>query len=192
MAPDAVIPFSVSPRAVHIVGQAPPSAYTSDDLEAARKTAHRQGFEEASKAGDAKISAIKSDVAGIQTKTLDSISTRFEQAVGQMRAVLPLLVTEAAARLVSKVQFTPEVVSGIVEDLLQDVAPGSDLLEVQLCEEDLQKMEQFQPQFRQKFPSIDFKVSPELLPGDCMVRTRFGVLDGRMETKLKSLESLLR
>jgi flagellar assembly protein FliH len=94
-------------------------------------------------------------------------------------------------RVVSGIVWEEAAVKGVVNDLLAEVAPGAENVEVQLCRTDLARMEKFQPQMRQKFPTLQFAVNDELSTGDCMVRTRFGVLDGRLSTKIQAVAGLL-
>lgn len=185
------VSFRTSPRSVHISGGPSRAVYTAEDVELARKQGESSGVVEVKRVYEAKLTELKAEIAVIQNQSLQSIASRFDQALTQMRALLPQLVVEATARVVAGIPVEADMVRRVVEDLLSEVAPGSDRLEVQLCEVDLKMMEQYQPQFRQKFPALEFFVNPELKSGDCMVKTRFGILDGRIETKLRGLTSLL-
>ena len=59
-------------------------------------------------------------------------------------------------------------------------------------ERDLKLMESYQPGLRDKYPQIEFRADSQLQPGDCMVTSRFGALDGRVATKLRSIDRLLQ
>jgi flagellar biosynthesis/type III secretory pathway protein FliH len=56
----------------------------------------------------------------------------------------------------------------------------------------LKLIESFQAGFRERYPQIEFRADPDLQPGDCVVTSRFGALDGRLATKLRSIDRLLQ
>ena len=147
------VSFRTSPRSVHISGGPSRAVYTAEDVELARKQGESSGVVEVKRVYEAKLTELKAEIAVIQNQSLQSIASRFDQALTQMRALLPQLVVEATARVVAGNPVEADMVRRVVEDLLSEVAPGSDRLEVQLCEVDLKMMEQYQPQFRQKFPA---------------------------------------
>lgn len=187
----STLSFRTPPRSIHISGQPSAAVYIAEDVESARREGVRLGVEDTTRVYEAKIAELRSEITEVQNRIFASISERFEQALTQMRTLLPQLVVEATSRVVAGVTVDGEMLRGVVDDLLLEVAPGADKLEVQLCEVDLQKIEAFQAQFRQKFPALEFCVNRDLKSGDCMVKTRFGVLDGRLDTKLRGLETLL-
>ena len=82
-------------------------------------------------------------------------------------------------------------VRSVANDLLADITPGSEPVEVQLCPLDLGKVGDFTQELRHKFPMLRLVGNDELSPGDCLVKTRFGVTDGRMSSKLHAIEGLL-
>jgi flagellar assembly protein FliH len=108
-----------------------------------------------------------------------------------MRSLLPQLVTEATARVVAGLPVDAVFVRNVVDDLLNDVAPGAENVEVQLCAEDVAKVSGFDQELRHKFPTLRVVENKDIKPGDCLVKTRFGVLDGRISSKLKAVEGLL-
>lgn len=186
----ATLPFSEVPRSIHMAGQSP-AIYGPEDLERVRLEAEQQVRARLEEALETQLEGVRKEWESVQSGLFRSISDRFGQALNQMRGLLPQLVVEATARVLGGIQMEEKIVKGVVDDLLSEVAPGTEALEVQLCEGDLAKLESAQAEFRQRFPGISFRVNPDLKSGDCMVRTRFGVVDGRLQTKMKGLESLL-
>lgn len=187
----ANVAFAIPPRAIYLEGQPSPAVYSYEEVVAAKSEGAREASQRVTREFEAKLKALRDGVVVEQDRTLEGLRTQFEQALGQMRALLPQLVVEATARVLAGVRIDAEVVRRVVEDLLSEVAPDAEQVEVQLCDADLKRMEQFEPQLRQKFPSLTFRENAELRPGDALVRTRFGVLDGRIQTKIRGLEALL-
>ena len=187
----ASLSFSVPLKTVHLAGQGKLPRFSAEDLAAAREEARQEASDAVTQAYDEQIARLKTDVSAIVERILSGLVEKHGEALEQMRGLLPSLVQEAMTRIVSGIQWEENAIRGVVQDLLSEVAPGADTVEVQLCRVDLVRMEKFQPQMRQKFPTLQFSENDELAPGDCVVRTRFGVLDGRMNTKIQAVAGLL-
>jgi flagellar assembly protein FliH len=186
----AQLPFTEVPLSIHIAGRSP-ALYRPEDLDRVRLETERQVRESLEGELEAQLAQVSQDWKAVQANLFQSISDRFSDALNQMRGLLPQLVVEATARVLGGFELDEKIVRRVVEDLLEEVTPGTEALEVQLCEGDLVKLESVQADLRQRFPGLSFRVNPDLKSGDCVIRTRFGVIDGRLQTKLRGLESLL-
>ena len=189
--PKASLVFSEPLKLVHLAGHGSLPRFSVEDITQAREEARREASEAVTLAYDAEISKLKEDVSGVVEKVLNDMVRQHADALEEMRCILPVLVKEAVGRMVSGVQWDAVAIKGVVNDLLEEVVPGAENVEVQLCRVDLARVEQFQNQLRQKFPRLRFEVDEELHPGDCMVKTKFGTLDGRLATKINAVEGLL-
>jgi flagellar assembly protein FliH len=189
--PKASLSFSEPLKLVHLAGQGAVARFSADDLTKAREEARQEASQAVTLAYDSEIAKLKDDVSTVVEKVLKDIVQQHADALEEMRCILPVLVKEAVSRIVGSFQWDDAAIKGVVADLLSEVAPGAENVEVQLCRGDMARVEQFQNQFRQKFPSLRFEVNEELHPGDCMVKTKFGTLDGRLATKIKAVEGLL-
>lgn len=187
----ASLSFIAPLKFVHLAGQGKLPRFSAEDMVQTREEARQEASEAVTQAYDDQITKLKTDVSAIVERILSEIVHKHEEALEQMRTLLPSLVHEAMSRVVSGITWEENAIKGVVLDLLAEVAPGAENVEVQLCRADLARMEKFQPQLRQKFPTLQFSANDELGAGDCMVRTRFGVLDGRMATKIESVVKLL-
>lgn len=189
--PKASLSFSEPLKLVHLAGQGAVARFSADDLTKARDEARQEAAQAVTLAYDAEISKLKEDVSAVVEKVLKDIVQQHADAIEEMRCILPILVQEAVARIVGNFQWDDAAIKGVVAELLAEVAPGSENVEVQLCRVDMARVEQFQNQLRQKFPSLRFAVNDDLVSGDCMVKTKFGMLDGRIATKIKAVGGLL-
>ncbi len=189
--PKASLAFSEPLKLVHLAGQGSLPLFSVEDITKAREEARREASDAVTLAYDAEISKLKEDVSGVVEKVLNDMVRQHAGALEEMRCILPVLVKEAVERIVSGVQWDAVAIKGVVNDLLEEVVPGAENVEVQLCRVDLGRVEQFQNQLRQKFPTLRFEVNEDLHPGDCMIKTKFGTLDGRLATKIKAVEGLL-
>jgi flagellar assembly protein FliH len=185
------IAFSQPPKFIGLPGQANTLTYSANQLDQAVEAAYNRGSMEARGAAEAETTKLRAEAKAVIEGALSKVSEQHQYALAQMRALLPKLVSEATARVVAGVEVDGELVRSVVNDLLGDVTPGSDAVEVQLCPADLAKVVGFDQELRHKFPNIHLTENRELQPKDCVVKTRFGVLDGRIASKLKSVEGLL-
>lgn len=187
----STIAFSEPLRFIGLPGQPNTLTFTAAELDAAVKGAYERGVSETKAALDAELTKLRADSKALVEGAFSKISERYEIETAQIRALLPRLVSEATSRVIAGVQVDAEIIKSVVKDLLGDVTPGADAVEVQLCPADLARVTGFDQELRHKFPNIHLTENRELQPKDCVVKTRFGVLDGRVSSKLKSLEGLL-
>ena len=183
--------FSQPPRSIHLVGQAPIVTYTSEEFDQAVREAYEQGAQETRVSLEAQMEKNREQLKVSTEGALSKVVERHSEALSMMRSLVPNLVTEATARVVAGLPVDSVFVRSVVDDLLNDVAPGAENVEVQLCPEDVTKVIGFDQELRHKFPTLRVVENKDIKPGDCLVKTRFGVLDGRISSKLKAVESLL-
>jgi len=109
-----------------------------------------------------------------------------------VRGVVPELTLEIVRRVLCGMEPDKDAVLRIVDEVLRGVSPGPEAVEVCLSERDLKLIETFQTAFRDRYPQIEFRADQDLRPGDCVVTSRFGALDGRLTTKLRNVDRLLQ
>ena len=182
------IKFPFAPRAVVFSN---PDA-SKKEVETARKEGYQRGFEEASMLVQRQLLDQREDVLHLQQKTFSALAAHHETLVAQLGQLLPNLAMEAIRRVVANIDIDSKLVTRIVNELLVEIHPGPGALDVALSEHDLRLIAGNEASFRQKYPEIHFTADPDLKPGDCVVRSRFGTIDGRIATKLKTVEALLQ
>ena len=111
--------------------------------------------------------------------------------VSQLRQALPSLAQEIARRLFADFEPPPEVLERFWREALDQLYPEREGLELALCPRDAELLEQLNPEWRQRYPGLLLRVDPSLVRGDCLVRSRFGLIDARQKTKLQGLERAL-
>lgn len=183
--------FPQPPRSIHLVGQAPVITYTSEEFEEAVREAYEKGAQETRVSLEAEMEENREQLKVSTEGAFSKVVERHSEALSMMRSLVPNLVTEATARVVAGLPVDSAFVRSVVDDLLNDVAPGAENVEVQLCPEDVAKVVGFDQELRHKFPTLRVVENKDIKPGDCLVKTRFGVLDGRISSKLKAVEGLL-
>ncbi len=182
------IQFSRPPKFVALAGPDKPAAF---EKEAVRE-AYQRGFEEASAQFEKQIVTQRNEITHLSQETLRSLENQHQSLVEQLRTAIPDLVTEVARRVFAGLEIDRDMVARLVNEALHEVAPGADALEVALSPHDLALIEDLEKNLREKYPAIVFRADSTLQPGDCVARTRFGVIDARIQTKMKTVGRFLR
>lgn len=182
------IHFSRPLRNVKLVTANPPALYTAADLEAAKKESYQRGCTDTSALMEHDLVEQREEIVHLQEKTFANLIAQNTKHVDQLRAALPEVTIEAVRRVLANTEIDRELVVRLVAELLAEISEARQPIEVSLSEHDLQLIEGNDVKFRQKFPEIEFRSDPELERGDCVVRSRHGAIDGRLSTKLRTLE----
>lgn len=170
----------------------PGPSFSEQEIETARSESYKRGFEDASAMVETQIVEQREEVMHLQQKTLQALADHHDTLTKQLRDMMPELTMEIVRRMLGGMTPTKEAVAQIVNEVLQGIAPGPEEVEVCLSAGDLKMMETYQAGLRERYPKISFRVDPALRPGDCIVTSKFGALDGRLETKLRSVDRLMQ
>jgi flagellar assembly protein FliH len=184
------VQFSRPLRNVKLVGasSSPSPTFTAAELEAAKQESYQRGCTDTSALMEQHLVEQREELLHLQEKTFTSVVTRNQQLVDQLRSALPQLTLEAVRRVLANIEIDHDLVVRLVDELLAEIREGRQPIEVSLSAHDLELIEGSDQHFREKFPEIEFRLNPELEPGDCIVRSRHGAIDGRLSTKLKTVE----
>ncbi len=186
------IHFSRPLRKVTLAGEKPPVVITAEQLEATKKESYQRGSADISALMEQHLVEQREELVHLQQKTFASLVARQEDLVEQLRNALPELALEAVCRVLANVEIDRELVVRLVEELLAEITQARQSIEVSLSAHDLKLIEGNEAGFREKYPEIEFRADPELQPGDCIARSRHGAIDGRLATKLKTVELAFR
>jgi flagellar biosynthesis/type III secretory pathway protein FliH len=165
---------------------------TRQELEAARREGYQRGFEDASAMIETQLIEQREEVTHLQQRTFHSLASHHEDLIRQVRAAMPEMTMEIVRRVLGGMEPDKDAVLKIVDEVMHSISPGPEEVEVCLSERDLKLIESYEGALRDKFPQIQFRADSQLQPGDCMVTSRFGALDGRVATKLRSVDRLLQ
>ena len=132
----------------------------------------------------------RADVLELQTGVLAALRDAVPQVARDCERALVALALEVARKLVAGMPVSAEMVEAAVREACAEVEDHSEL-SVQLHPEDLALLERIHsplllPQGGQE--KIRFEGTPHVSRGGCVVKTRFGLIDARRETKLEQLQ----
>ena len=165
---------------------------TDADLAAQAQAGYRRGVDAARASADQQMVEFRADVEALGDGVFQKLTDLEPSLVAQLRAALPGLAVDLAKRLLAGYEPPPEVVSRLCEEALSELFPERDNLELTLAPRDLGFLEQLKPAWISHYPGIKMVADPKLAPGDCLVRSRFGLTDARQKTKLAALSASLQ
>jgi len=162
-------------------------AYSEAELAARTEEAYRKGVDSARSVVDQKMVEMRVDMEQLSTGVLDKLTTVEAATMQQLREALPALAVDIAKRLLAGYEPPPEMVAKLCHEALEQLFPEREGLELSLCPRDAALLEQVSPNWLARYPALKVKADANLSPGDCQVRSRFGLTDARQETKLAVL-----
>lgn len=174
-------------RGVRLSARRPPRLYTGEEMEKACAAARQEGHEEASKLQQVQLGEHRAEMVQLQDGALRALRDQHEALAGQFRRTLPELALDIARHLLADLELDGAAIARIVEDTLAEVVPGREGLTVLLNERDLALLEKTDAAFRARHPDMAFRADASLRSGDCVVRSRFGEIDARLDTKLRNV-----
>lgn len=156
------------------------------------QAAYRQGQDDAQTFCQQQILEAREEMRRLQDEVLSGISTRFEDLCEQFNDQVPELVLAIVRKVLSGVEPGRETVIRSIEETLTELAPQSDTFQVHLHPKDAALLREGCSEFTSDYPGMELMDDPSLVPGDVVVRSRFGIIDGRVETKLRRIEAGIR
>jgi flagellar assembly protein FliH len=162
-------------------------AYSEQELATRTEEAYRKGVDSAREAVDQKLVEMRVDMEQLSEGVLRKLSTVEADTVRQLREALPALAVDIARRLLAGYEPPPEMVARLCHEALEQLFPEREGLELSLCPRDAELLNEVNPGWLARYPGLKVKSDANLAPGDCQVRSRFGLTDARQETKLTVL-----
>lgn len=166
--------------------------YTEAELAKATQAAYRQGVDDARGAADQQMVEFRVDVEQLSDGVLKKLTALEARLVSDLRESMPELALEIARRLLAGYEPPAEIISRLCEEALAELFPERENLELVVGARDAEFLTKLNPEWMQRYPGLRITVEAGLAPGDCQVRSRFGLTDARQETKLRALANGLK
>jgi flagellar assembly protein FliH len=171
-----------------IPGQA--GRYLSESELAARdEAAYARGVDAARSLADQEMVEFRADIQRLSDGVFSKLQNLEPSLVNELRDALPGLAVDIARRLLAGYEPPAEVISKICEEALAEIFPERDHLELVVSPRDAALLEKLNPDWLQRYPGLRIRAEATLSPGDCQIRSRFGLTDARMDTKLTALKN---
>jgi flagellar assembly protein FliH len=156
-------------------------------LAALRVEAYQKGGDAAREFADQQLVEFRRDVQDLQNGLFARLAEVDARITAQLQVSLPALVIELARRLLAGFEPPPERVLALCTEALDQLHPENEGLELLVSAVDAEKLEQVEKGWQSRYPGLRIVIAPSLRPGDCQVRSRFGLTDARLDAKLASL-----
>ena len=161
---------------------------SESELAKREEDAYQRGVDAARGLADQQMVEFRADIEQLGDGVFKKLTAFEPVLVGQLRDTLPALALDIARRLLAGYEPPVEVVSKICEEALAEIFPERDNLELSVAPRDAALLEKLNPAWLRSFPGLRIRAEASLSPGDCQVRSRFGLTDARLQTKLTALE----
>ena len=161
--------------------------YTETEYNAHGEASYRRGIDAARSLADQQMVDIRSEVAHLSSTVLEQLTTLEPALLKQMRDALPALAVDIAKHLLAGYEPPVEIIDALCRDALEQLFPERENLELILCPHDAELFTQLNPGWIERYPGLRIRPDLTLTPGDCQVRSRFGLTDARQQTKLEAL-----
>jgi len=210
-------PYAPKRLKVDFYGESPVSA--AESLKN-NKIALDDGKKEATQFYQGEILQLREEIAENQKNLLSSISEKVDATLNELDKRLPDLVTSIVERVLPEVNIDGDQVKSIVVSMIEEFSNGEEKLDVFLCKKDLDLLKALSntanevsdddtddgfasaiagifdglegdDSLIEGYPNVKFHQDDSLLPGDCQVKSRYGLLDGRISTKLRKVRQEL-
>ncbi len=172
---------------VTLPGQRGSRVYTEVEVEEIRQKAYQEGSDSAREFANQQLVEFRADVQSMQEGLFQKLAATDTDLQTQLREALPALAVELARRLLAGYEPTGEQVMKLCEETLSQLYPERDNLELFLCPRDGALLEQLAADWKTRHPGLRVVVDAALGPGDCQIRSRFGLTDARRQAKLEAL-----
>ncbi|MEI7553142.1 MAG: FliH/SctL family protein [Verrucomicrobiota bacterium] len=161
------------------------------ELTALAEAAYRRGGDEARALADQQMVDLRAGIGQLSDGLLRKLSTLEASLVDQLQAALPGLALEIARRLLAGYEPPAEVVSRLCAEALKELFPERENLELVVSPRDAALLSQLCAEWQSLYPGLRVRSDHALAAGDCQVRSRFGLTDARLSTKLATLSASL-
>ena len=187
------ISFTSALADVRLVKPSPAQDADIDDAAEREKAAYERGRHAGEIALREQLIAQRNEMAALLNGVIDSLQKTVPQLVHETETALIQLALESAQKIVAGMPVNPKLVESVVREALQQVEDTAEVV-IQLHPEDLALLQKHKSDVLkppQNSKPLQFSSSAEVTRGGCLLRTRFGIIDARRETKLEQLRDAL-
>jgi len=161
--------------------------YTEAELARQCEAAYRRGVDATRAAADQQMVEFRHEIEQLSDGVLQKLAAAEPALVSQVRDALPPLAVEIGRRLLAGFEPPPELVARLCSEALEHLYPEREGLELSLSPRDAEVLNGLNPDWLKRYPGLRIRADAALRPGDCQVRSRFGLTDARQETKAAAL-----
>lgn len=185
------------PRPIRAVRLASGRGDTGAEAEAAQARREEEAFQRGLVEGERRLSQQlmqqRTEIQHLHTGVLQALKEAVTSVVHQTEGALVDLAFEVASKVVAEIPISRELVEASVRSALVAARDAAELA-VHLHPEDLELLQRHGSDVLTPpsgSPQIRFIPAPDVARGGCLVRTEFGAIDARRETRLERMRQAL-
>lgn len=121
-------------------------------------------------------------------KLCSKIQTSYDHFMEDFQNQLPDYLMHLLEILLPKIKIERETLLELIQQLLaSNVSEGPLTLCISLADQTM--IDDLQKHFTNKYPQLKITTDPSLQAGDMILKTDFGILDNRLKSRLKTLQT---
>lgn len=171
----------------HVLGHSN-RLYTESEIAAMRAESYREGYDAAHAFADSQMLEFRTEVQELQHGLFQNLPGIEKSMSEQLRAALPGLALELAARLLAGFEPDENQLKKLCTETLEQLYPERENLELIVSARDAELLQKHIKDLEARYPGLKVRIGSDLNPGDCQVRSRFGLTDARLSAKLEALK----
>jgi len=155
----------------------------------AEQAAYDRGRRDGEKALSEQLLQQRTELVELHRGVVESLRAVVPQLIQDTEKALVELALQAAMKVVADTPINPKLVEAVVHEAVKQVEDTTEIT-IHLHAEDLALLHKHKSPILQGLPEtgpLRFTSSAEVTRGGCLIRTSFGLLDARRETKLEQL-----
>ena len=187
------IPFSQPMRAVSL-GPPAPSADVAAMLKDREEKAYARGLVDGEQRLGAQLLQQRNELLELHTGVLNSLRQAAAQVTRDTENALIEIALTVAQKIVAEIPINQELVEANIRSAIAQAEEATEFF-IHLHPDDLALLERHTSELLSTAPrqeKMHFLPSPEIASGGCLVRTQFGVIDARRETRLERVSQTLK
>lgn len=114
-----------------------------------------------------------------------------QELLEAMQSQIPSLVIKLLRKVLGTYEMDTKVLHSVINDALKEVSEDNAYVEVFISQEDWDALQADDTNWTHSYPKVSFFRDEKLKVGDCLVKSRFGLIDARLEQKLLKIEKEL-
>lgn len=178
----------ISGLKVTYFGPEPVRAQTAEERE---NDAYERGKADAETVCERQILQARKEMAILQNEVLAEIQSRFEEFSNQFNEQLPDLVLAIVGKIWEGLVLDRPAILRAIDSALDQVGSNTENLVLRLAKEDAALLQETES-FKTRYPDLVIETDPELTSGDVIIKSRFGIIDSRIATKIRRVEDEIK
>ena len=132
------ISFHAPLKALFLAGTKPKPTFSEEEFETAKREAYHRGADDAARLIERQMLEQRAEIVHLQSQTFTAVAQQHAAVVRQLHDLVPELAMEAVARILATTEIDREAVLRNSRDVLSEIAPGREQVEVQLAPRDFE------------------------------------------------------